>query len=59
MQEVNRSLKIVFCKNCDEPEYWGCMFWRNGKQYCRKCIYKIWDEENPNANYDHIVFPDL
>ena len=27
--------KIVICKECKKPEYWGQMRWLNGKCTCR------------------------
>ena len=59
-KEENENLKIVFCKNCGEPEYWGEMVWKDGKTYCRECIYKMWDEEYPDivSSYNRMTFPD-
>lgn len=50
------SEKIVICKSCGKPEYWGEMIWLSGKCMCRDC-YKtelelrmgsdyIWDDLN-------------
>lgn len=49
---------VVICDNCKQAEYWDYMHWRDGKMYCRRCMYEIWDKENPNAKYEHITFPD-
>lgn len=37
--------EIVSCPNCKEDEYYGMLHWQSGKQYCRKCIYRIWQNE--------------
>ena len=29
--------RIVLCKHCNRPEYWGEMRWLNGKCSCRTC----------------------
>lgn len=29
--------RIVLCKHCNQPEYWGEMRWLNGKCSCRRC----------------------
>ena len=46
---------IVICDNCKQAEYWDYMHWRDGKMYCRRCIYEIWDKENPNAKFFKFV----
>lgn len=38
--------KIVICKYCNKPEYWGEMRWLSGNCSCRNC-YKIqWEKES-------------
>lgn len=37
-------IKIVICKHCKSKEYFGMMHWLKGKQYCRSCIYEIWED---------------
>lgn len=37
---------IVKCKNCGEEEYYGYMHWYEGRTYCRRCIYKIWEQQS-------------
>lgn len=34
MDEMKR---IVICKHCGRPEYYGEMRWLSGKCYCRAC----------------------
>ena len=50
---------IVQCTNCKCNEYYDYMHWLNGKQYCRACIYNIWEQE---SNWKHTsknkVYPD-
>ena len=29
--------RVVICKFCNVPEYWGQMRWLNGKCLCRNC----------------------
>lgn len=31
---------------CGCPEYYGDIHWLNGRTYCRKCIYDIWEKES-------------
>lgn len=44
MDEMNR---IVICKHCGEPEYYGEMRWLSGRCSCRNC-YK-WQYESENG----------
>lgn len=43
MDEMNR---IVICKHCEKPEYYGEMRWLNGKCGCRSCYKAFWQDEN-------------
>lgn len=36
-------------RGCGHKEYYGMIHWRDGLQYCRKCIHEIWVRENPNG----------
>ncbi|MBS6708959.1 MAG: hypothetical protein KH280_07950 [Blautia sp.] len=38
--------KIVICKQCNRPEYWGEMRWLSGKCTCRNCYRANWQDEN-------------
>lgn len=38
--------KIVICKQCNRPEYWGEMRWLSGKCTCRNCYRANWRDEN-------------
>ena len=38
--------KIVICKHCGKPEYYGEMRWLNGKCGCRDCYKAFWQDEN-------------
>lgn len=38
--------KIVICKQCGNPEYWGEMRWLSGKCTCRNCYQANWQDEN-------------
>lgn len=42
--------KIVICKQCNRPEYWGEMRWLNGRCECRDC-YKADYEGNRGEPY--------
>ena len=35
--------RIVICKSCRRPEYWGQMRWLNGKCTCRDCYRSEWE----------------
>lgn len=38
--------KIVICKHCGKPEYYGEMRWLNGRCSCRNCYKSQWQDEN-------------
>lgn len=42
--------KIVICKFCGRPEYWGQMRWLSGKCMCRDCYKAEW-ESNTGKDY--------
>ncbi len=44
--KMDEMLEIVRCKSCRKDEYQGCIHWRDGLQYCRRCIYEIWSKES-------------
>ena len=35
--------RIVICKFCGRPEYWGKMRWLSGKCLCRDCYKAEWE----------------
>lgn len=43
MDEMN---KIVICKECGKPEYWGKMRWLSGRCTCRNCYRANWEHES-------------
>lgn len=57
----NQMLDIVLC-GCGHEEYYGDTIMRNRINYCRACIYEIWQKEQgyvdwkPEINKD-FVFP--
>ena len=42
--------RIVICKYCGNPEYYGKMRWLSGKCTCRDCYRKDY-EENSGLDY--------
>lgn len=40
---------VINYRGCGHHEYYGCLVWRDGLQYCRRCIHQIWVKENPNG----------
>lgn len=42
--------RIVICKHCNNPEYYGEMRWLNGQCGCRNC-YKSWWEDCNHVLY--------
>jgi len=42
----DKTKLIVQCPNCGDSEFWENLHWRDGKQYCRACIAKVWKEDN-------------
>lgn len=43
MEDVKR---IIICKHCGKPEYWGEMRWLNGWCACRSCYKSLWEQQN-------------
>lgn len=43
MDEMRR---IIICKHCGKPEYYGEMRWLNGRCSCRDCYKSQWQDEN-------------
>ena len=41
-----RDEKIILCKHCGKPEYYGEMHWLNGRCSCRDCYKSQWQDEN-------------
>ena len=45
-------------RGCGHIEYYGMIHWRDGLQYCRRCIYDIWQKESKwKPGEDDYVFP--
>lgn len=36
--------KVVICRHCDKPEYYGKMRWLNGICSCRSCYKSQWED---------------
>lgn len=53
---------VTMQKGCGHKDYYGCFVMRDGLNYCRQCIYEIWQKESnyqgwkPEQNKD-FVFP--
>lgn len=43
---MNEMKRIIICKHCGKPEYYGSMRWLNGKCSCRRCYKAQWESEN-------------
>lgn len=43
---VDEMNKIVICKHCNKPEYFGEMRWKSGRCSCRNCYKAQWQDEN-------------
>lgn len=44
---MNDEMKrVVICKHCRQPEYYGEMRWLNGFCGCRRCYKAKWQDEN-------------
>lgn len=43
MDEMKR---IVICKYCNKPEYYGRMMWLSGRCTCRDCYKADYEREN-------------
>lgn len=60
-QNKDEMKNIVKC-DCGHKEYYGMVVMRNALNYCRKCIYRIWQDEDtrstwrPNPKKD-FIFP--
>lgn len=45
-------------RGCGHKEYFGMIHWRDGLQYCRQCIYELWQKESGwKPGKDDYVFP--
>lgn len=40
---------IVECPECRGEEYYGMTVMRDGRSYCRNCIYELWQREGYEA----------
>lgn len=38
--------RIVICKYCNRPEYWGEMRWLSGKCCCRDCYKEEYEAQH-------------
>lgn len=38
--------KIVICKSCRQPEYWGDMRWLSGRCMCRDCYKADYERQS-------------
>jgi hypothetical protein len=38
--------QVVSCPWCHREEYYGMMHWHDAHQFCRECIYEIWERES-------------
>ena len=47
--------KIVICKHCGSPEYYGEMRWLNGKCSCRACYRRDYEDRTGK----HYAWDDL
>lgn len=43
--------RIVICKSCGRPEYWGQMRWWDGICMCRDCYRNLWEMRNHGVPY--------
>lgn len=43
---MDEMMKIIICKYCGKPEYWGEMRWKSGRCTCRNCYKSSWEGEN-------------
>ena len=54
MNEFDEMKRVVKC-GCGSFEYYGMMHWRDGHQYCRRCIESIWNKDRAQANLPHMT----
>ena len=43
---MGENKRIVICRRCKKPEYWGEMRWLSGFCVCRDCYKAQWESEN-------------
>ena len=43
---MDENKRIVICRRCKKPEYWGEMRWLSGFCVCRDCYKAQWESEN-------------
>jgi hypothetical protein len=46
MGNINEMHEVIICPECKKQEYYGMMRWRDGRTYCRRCIYEMWARES-------------
>lgn len=42
-------LQVVICKQCGEPEYYGCMLYIRRRLSCRRCLYATYGVQKDAA----------
>lgn len=43
------------CVGCRKMTNWLTLTWRDGLQYCKKCIEHIWRQEKENKQQDKLT----
>lgn len=43
---VDEMKRIILCKYCNKPEYYGEYRWLSGKMLCRDCYKAHWEDVN-------------
>lgn len=60
MDEMER---IILCKYCGKPEYYGEMRWLSGRCSCRRCYKAQWEDENHKLyawnDLDEVPYPTM
>jgi len=51
----DEMVRIVRC-GCGAQEYFGMMHWRDGHQFCRRCIESIWRKDGWDPDYKQEAF---
>lgn len=41
-----RMHEVVICPECLQEEYYGMLYWLNGRRMCRECMYDEWEEHS-------------
>ena len=60
---MDEMKKIVLCKYCGKPEYYGEMRWLSAKMLCRNCYRSHWQDENHKLyvwdDLDKVPYPTM